>query len=396
MRRIGFDAVRALRNSTGLGNYGRRVLRGLLGRDAVVTGQLYSPAPPRAQYLGLPSELGAALQLPPPAWRAAGARTWWRTCRLGRQAAADGVELFHGLSHEIPRDLPQRGVPSVVSFLDLIWARFPGLYPPVDRRSYQWRYRWSAERATAIVAVSRQTGNDLQELYGIARDRIVVVPPPADPRFGQPVPGGRRQEVLARYALPGSFLLSVGTLEPRKNQRSAIAAIAKLDPARTPPLVLVGRNGGTRAELLRLAEQLRVPDRVLIRDTVRDEDLPAVMQSAAVFLYPSLFEGFGLPIVEALAAGVPVIATEGGCFPEAGGPATLYTPATDAAALAGLLRRVLDDAALADRMRSAGRRYARRFDAKLLAARLLAVYEAVLRGGALPSDESTATREEQD
>lgn len=396
MRRIGFDAVRALHNSTGLGNYGRRVLRGLLGGPAELSGRLYSPAAPRAPYATLAAELGATLRLPPAAWRLAGARSWWRTWRLGRQAAADGVELFHGLSHEIPRDLPHTGIPSVVSFLDLIWVRHPGLYPPVDRRSYEWRYRWSAEHASAIVAASRQTGNDLRQLYGIAGERIVVVPPPMDPRFAQPVAAAARRAALARYALPAAFLLSVGTLEPRKNQRSAIAAVAQLDPAQTPPLLLIGRNRGSGAELVRLAERLGVAGRVLMRDGVRDEDLPALMQSAAVFLYPSLVEGFGLPIVEALAAGVPVIASEGGCFAEAGGAETLYAPATDATALAGQLRRVLDDAALAERMRSAGRSHARRFDGAALAARMLAVYDAVLRGGALPGGEASATQGDYD
>ena len=396
MPRIGFDAVRALRNSTGLGQYGRRVLRGVLAADSGISGVLYTPAAPREPYASLPAELGAPLRLPPPVWRPAGARTWWRTHRLGRQAAADGVTLFHGLSHQIPRDLPQLGIASVVSFLDLIWVRYPGLYPAVDRLSYEWRYRWSAERATAIVAASRQTALDLQELYGIAPDRIVVVPPPADPRFAQPVAEAERQHTLARNGLPPSFLLSVGTLEARKNQRSAIAAIAQLDPARTPPLVLVGRDGGTRAELWRVAGRLGVADRILIRGAVRDDDLPAVMQSAAVFLYPSLFEGFGLPIVEALAAGVPVITTAGGCFTEAGGPETRYAPANDASALAEQLRRVLDDAALAERMRRAGRQHAERFAPPRLAARLLSVYHAVLRDGKLPADQDMATAEEHD
>ena len=360
MPRIGFDAVRALRNTTGLGHYSRRVLRGVLGASAEYRALLYSARAPRPAYAGLPAELGAPLRRPAPAWRLPGARSWWRTGRMGRLAQADGVELFHGLSHEIPRDLPRTGIPSVVSFLDLLWERYPGLYPGVDRRSYQWRYRWSAERATAIVAASRQTARDLEEYYGIARDRIAVVAPPADLRFARPVPDAERANILARHALPRHFLLSVGTLEWRKNQRTAIAALAQLDPVGTPPLVLVGRDGGARAELLRLAARLQVADRVLIRSAVHDDDLAAVMQSAAVFLYPSLFEGFGLPIVEALAAGVPVITTEGGCFAEAGGPQTLYAPATDVSALAGLLRRVLDDAALAERMRVAGQAHAAR------------------------------------
>lgn len=385
--RIGFDAVRALCNTTGLGNYARRVLRGMLGTpDAGIAGTLYSPAAPLPQFRRLPSEVGASLELPRGAWRSRGARSLWRTFRLGRRAAADGIELYHGLSHEIPRDLPRTGLSSVVSFLDLLWHRFPGLYPAVDRRSYEWRYRWSAEHAGALVAVSRQTRDDLVALYGVSPERVTVVHPPSDPRFGEPVPAEERQRVLARYRLPARFLLSVGTLEARKNQRTAIAALAGLDPARTPALLLVGRDRGQGVELVGFAERLGLAERVLVRTNVSDDELPAVMQSAALFLYPSLAEGFGLPIVEALCAGIPVVASAGGCFQEAGGRGSLYAPPTDAQAFAELIRRVLDDPALAARMSSEGRSHAARFDGKLLAARMRAVYDAVRSGAALPGD----------
>lgn len=357
--RVGFDAVRALGNSTGLGNYSRRVLAGLRAADPALDLVLYSP---------------------PPRWKAWGLRSYWRSFRLGRQAAQDRVELYHGLSHEIPRDLPRTGIPSVVSFLDLLWVRFPGLFRRPDRASYEWRYRWSAEHAGAIVAVSQQTRRDLLAYYGVDPARVTVIPPPADPRYFATVPEPARREVLAELRLPERLLLCVGTLEPRKNQRTAIAALAELDPKLTPALVLVGQDRGSAAELTRLAERAGVADRVHIRTAVPDGALPALMQSATVFLYPSLFEGFGLPIVEALSAGVPVITSEGGCFPEAGGPDTIYVPATDAVALASQIRRVLDDPALAAGMREKGRDFARRFDSGALAARMLHLYQAVRAG----------------
>ena len=383
--RVGFDAVRALRNSTGLGNYARRLLAGVLGPGCSIEGHLYTPTAPRPEFAGLTQDLGATLHRAGGIWEARGTRSIWRTWRLGRRALADGIELYHGLSHEIPRDLPGTGIPAVVSFLDLLWLRFPGWYRRADRTSYEWRYRWSAEHAQAIVAVSQQTRSDLQALYGVEPSRIVVIPPAADPRFASPVPEPARRDVLFEYQLPERFLLSVGTLEPRKNQGSAIAALAELDPKVTPPLLLVGRDAGSGAELLGLAQRLGVAERVLLRTGIPDVALPALMQSAALFLYPSLFEGFGLPIVEALAAGVPVITSEGSCFPEAGGPDTIYVPATDAVALAREIRRVLDGPALAARMQANGREFARRFDGRVLAARLLKVYEAVRAGGSLPT-----------
>ena len=379
MVRVGFDAVRALRNSTGLGNYARRVLRSLLVSGSNLRAELYSHRAPLPRYAGLPGELGAGLHLPggPAGWP--GVRNVWRTFRLGRRAARDGIELYHGLTQEIPRDLP-RQIPSVVSILDLIWERYPNFYPMVDRRSYRWRYRWSALHADAIVAPSRFTRDELLALYGIDPDRVAVIPPPLDPRFAAPVPPTAARATLTRLQLPDRFLLSVGTLEARKNQEVLIRALARLDPARTPPLVVVGRDRGSGAGLARLALSLGVESRVYLRSRVDDESLLGLIHSAALFLYPSLLEGFGMPIAEALAAGVPVLASDQSWAREAGGPDSRYVPATDPAAWAEALGELLDDAAITARMREAGRHYAERFEPARLAARLREVYEAVVAG----------------
>jgi glycosyltransferase involved in cell wall biosynthesis len=309
----------------------------------------------------------------------------WRTFRLGRTAKRDGMDLFHGLSHEIPRDLPRTGIPSVVTFLDLIYHHHPEYFPPFDRRSYEWRYRWSAEHATAIVAISGQTRDDLIATYSIPRERICVIPPARDPRFATPCSMAARRAARERYELPERFLLSVGTLEPRKNQALAIEAAAHLGNA-APPLFLVGRDGGSAAELQRLAESRGMRSRFRILSSVSNDDLPAVMQSASVFLYPSFVEGFGMPIVEALSAGVPVVTTMGGCFVEAGGTAAQYVHPTNAAGLAEIIAEILANPDLAEQMRSAGRQHAEGFDAAALARRLLAVYDAVIADQPLPAD----------
>jgi glycosyltransferase involved in cell wall biosynthesis len=184
--------------------------------------------------------------------------------------------------------------------------------------------------------------------------------------------------VRARLGLPGEYLLSVGTLERRKNHRVLIEALALLDPARTPVLVLAGADGGEAGAIRKLAEARGVATRVLMHHDVSATELPALYQGAALFLYPSLFEGFGMPIVEALSAGVPVVTTAGGCFPEAGGPSTRYVTSTDAVGLAGAIQDILDDPALAAHMRDEGRRWALRFDGTALAAPLVALYHSVL------------------
>lgn len=341
---------------------------------------LYSPTTPRAEFApwlaSLPAD--ATICLPPVSLRAAPMRQYWRTFRLGRAARRDRLDLYHGLSHEIPRDLPRTGIPGVVTFHDLLFERHPELFPAIDRMSYGWRYRWSAEHAAAIVAVSAQTRDDIVKWYGVDPEHVTIIPPPRAPAFAHPVPETEAASVRSRLGLPATYLLSVGTLERRKNHRVLVEALALLDPRATPALVLVGRDGGEARPLRALAEARGVAEQVRILPNVASADLPAVFQGASVFLYPSLFEGFGMPIVEALSASVPVISSAGGCFPEAGGPFTRYVTSADVVGLAAAIRDILDDPVLAARMREEGRRWAGRFDATLLAAPLLALYHSLL------------------
>lgn len=372
--------MRAFRNGTGLGNYSRRLLSGVTTAAPDLAARLYSPAPPRAEYAPWVASLPATTTtcLPPPALRVPPMRQYWRTFRVGRAARRAGVDVYHGLSHEMPRDLPRSGIPGVVTFHDLLFERYPELFPAIDRLGYRWRYRWSAAHATRIVAVSGQTRNDLVKWYGVDPERVTIIPPARDPAFVRDAPDPLGAAVRERLGLPPAYLLSVGTLERRKNHRVLIEALALLDPATTPALVLVGRDGGEASALRKLAEARGVSARVHLKHDVPSSALPAIYQGAALFLYPSLFEGFGMPIVEALSTGIPVITTAGGCFPEAGGPSTRYVTSTDAVGLAGAIQDILGDPVLAAQMADAGRRWAQRFDATALAAPLVALYHSLL------------------
>jgi glycosyltransferase involved in cell wall biosynthesis len=381
--RIGFDAVRALRNATGLGNYARQLLRGLHEAAPHLAVHLYAPRPARPAFAALPAELGATLHLPPSAWQSIGLRALWRTTRLGRFAAQDGVALYHGLTHEIPRDLPATGIPSVVTIHDLLFHTHPELFSAIDRRSYAWRYRWSIDHATALLAVSTHTRDELQQLLGVPAARIAVIPPARDPRFAVPVSDATRSAVRARHGLPSEYLIAVGTLEPRKNQQLAVRALPAL-PLDAPPLVLVGRDGGSETTLRTEARALGVEGRVRFLAEVTDDELPALLQGAAVALYLSRAEGFGMPVVEAMSAGVPVVIAAGPHLRDAGGSAAVVVPPDDPAAVAAAIVGLLEST---DRRRAAidaGTRHAEGFGAATLARRLLSVYDAVVSGGSLP------------
>jgi glycosyltransferase involved in cell wall biosynthesis len=383
--RLGFDGVRALRNATGLGNYARHLLRGLHEVAPSLELHLYSPSPPRPEFAGVAESIGAAVHLPPRGWRTAGLRALWRTTRLGQTVARDGMALYHGLTHEIPRDLQATGIPSVVTVHDLLFLTHPELFPVVDRQSYAWRYRWSIAHATALVAVSEHTRQELHTHLGVALDRIVVIPPARDPRFARMRDPGTRATIRARHGLPDDYLIMVGTLEPRKNHRLALQAMAALGAA-APPLVLVGRDGGSAAALHAAASQLGIADRLLVRDTVTDDELPALLQGATLALYLSRAEGFGMPIIEAMSAGVPMIVAAGPHLRDAGGEAALVVDPDDAGALAHAIRALLEDPVRRAALAAAGTHHAGRFDAAALARRLLRVYDAVLAGTALPDE----------
>jgi glycosyltransferase involved in cell wall biosynthesis len=271
-----------------------------------------------------------------------------------------------------------------VTVHDLIFEKFPQYFPAIDRASYRWRYRWSARQATGIIAVSHETRGDLIECYQIDPARITVIPPVRDPAFAIRVAPERQAAIAARYRLPANYLLSIGTLEPRKNQQMLVEAIARLDRNDTPPLVLIGRDGGAERSIRATARRWGVTDRVWICSDVATNDLPALLQRATLFLYPSRAEGFGLPIVEALSAGVPVIAANGPCRIEAGGPGTRYLPADEVSGWAAAIDQLLADSDGRASMATNGMEHAAQFDGDRVAAKLLAVYDATVSTGPLP------------
>jgi glycosyltransferase involved in cell wall biosynthesis len=367
---LGFDAKRAFQNTTGLGNYARDVLRILAERRPGHRYVAYGPRlvagrlPPGVEARGPDGAAGRAL---PSLWRVAG---------LGGQLRRDGVELFHGLSNELPLGLSGSKVRTVVTIHDLIFERFPELYPPIDRRIYAWKFRRAAEQADLVVAISEQTKRDLTERYAIAPARIRVVYQGCHPAFQQPPAPGADEAVAARLGLPERFILSVGTIERRKNVGLVVRALPGLPGV---PLLLVGRETPYAGEVRQEARRLGVADRLRFMQGLSMAELAALYRRCSAFAYPSIFEGFGIPIIEALFAGAPVVTTEGGVFPEAAGPGSAYLAPTDVDGMRSALAAILGDEGRRARMAAQGREFARRFTDEAIAAGLFAVYQEALR-----------------
>lgn len=358
------------------------MILGLAELDPGFELSLYSPRPPLEQFGDMRTLVRGAIGMPPPWLRFPGGRQYWRTFRLGRRALGDGVDLYHGLSQEIPRDLPRTGIRSVVTVADLLYHTDPGLFPLPDRISYRWRYRWSARTADAVVAISQWTKDLLIGEYGIPPERIAVIPPSRDERFAAAVPPDAIERVRNRHGIPEDYFVSVGTLEPRKRQRAAVAAMAHLPPG--PALVLIGRDGGSAAALGDQIARLGLEDRVLIRTGVSGADLPPLVAGARGALYLSRAEGFGMPIVEAMTAGVPVLAADGPHLRDAGGDAAVALDVDDETEIAGTMHRLATDDDWRNTLAAAGREHSSRFTRSLLARRLATVYHAVLAREPLP------------
>lgn len=372
---IGFDAKRAFFNRTGLGNYSRNLITALLQYHPEHRYQLYTPAVDKTdlfpEAVGAP---GAQLIGPRGPWPSA----LWRSLGIPLSLRANGTDIYHGLSAELPMAGKPRDTGYVVSVHDLIFMRFPDLYKPLDRRIYLKKTAAACSRADRIIAISEQTKRDLVSFLSVTEEKIDVVYQNCDAAFGIPVAAERIEMIRQRYHLPQKMLLCVGTIEKRKNAGIILKAMAHLPP--DVHLVLVGRPTAYQAEIDRIIAKYNLSSRVHILHQVPFADLPALYQMAEIFVYPSIFEGFGIPVIEALNAGTPVIAATGSCLEEAGGPDSSYFEPEDEQALSRQVLSLWEDSRRRAEQVQAGRRYAARFSAQRFAEDTMKVYRSLSAG----------------
>ncbi len=252
--------------------------------------------------------------------------------------------------------------------------RFPQYYGLIDRSIYQLKLSRACKTADHIVAVSRQTASDLKEFLGVDERKVNVIYQGCHPNFQKEPSLPEIETVRKKYQLPGEFILFVGTLEKRKNAGLILKAMARVK--RDVPVVLVGKPTGYLAELVGLMKKHNLSDRVRFVHDASFADLPAFYRMASVFVYPSVFEGFGIPIVEAIACGVPVITSNGSCFSEAGGPHCIYVNPSNPEELGDAITMVLDNSNLRTTMIDGSANYARRFAPAVIAEEMMRLYQS--------------------
>lgn len=285
---------------------------------------------------------------------------------------AGPIELFHSPNFILP---PTSRAKTLLTVHDLSFIRHPQGAVDSLRAWLMKVVPRSIARADHILADSHSTKQDLTELFQVDPATVTVVGAGVEARFRPVTEQTVLDTVRQRYQLPGKFILSLGTLEPRKNFTGLIEAYQQSPVRESHHLVIAGGKGWLYDDIFARAAASPVADRIHFTGFVADNDLPALYSLADIFAYPSHYEGFGIPIVEAMACGVPVVCANNSCLPEVAGPAALQITATDTVALAEALHRLATDDPLRRQAIERGFHQARQFSWTAAAERLLAVYE---------------------
>ena len=374
---IGFDAKRIVRNGTGLGSYSRTLVNNLIVQCPEDTElRLYAPDKGidalRNQIKSgvtwcYPKRNSSLFTLLSPLMK-----PYWRSHGIVNDLKRDGVEVFHGLSGELPIGLRKAGIKGVVTIHDLIFLRHPEWYNPVDVMFYKWKFHKTLKEATKIIAISECTKRDIIHYGKVEPERIELIYQSFSPQFKQnssPQNNTASEENSSLFTLHSSlkrYILSVGTVEERKNLGLAVKALDYLPD--NVHLVAVGRQTD-------YAKSLPKHSRLHLMGQLPIEELTALYDGAEAFVYPSRYEGFGIPIIEAISRGLPVVACTGSCLEEAGGPDSIYVDPDDAQAMANAIKSVLKGAPDREQRIERSKEYIKRFEGNDVAAQVMQLYQ---------------------
>lgn len=373
---IAFDGKKAARNRAGLGNYSRFVIRSMARRFPDCRFDVYVGRKDKNGLLDFASDYGninicyptlPVLRLFPRLWERFG---------ITYEIRKRGADVYHGLGNELPANIRKAaGTRTVVTIHDLIFLFFPHTYSWLDRHLFNMKFKAACMKADRIIAVSNCTAKDIVKYYFIPKGKISIAYQGCDPIFRTKCDETEKDAVRKKFSLPDRFILSVGTVEERKNTALIAEALGKI-PAMD--LVIVGRRTAYAEIVEETAARCKVADRLHILSGVSTEELHAIYRLADIFVYPSRYEGFGIPVLEALCSGTPVIGATGSCLEEAGGNAAAYINPDDSDALAEAICRITSDNGLRESMIKKGEAYSHCFEEEVLADRLMEIYRDTL------------------
>ncbi len=371
--KIGFDAKRAFFNNSGLGNYSRNTIRLLSKFHPDNKYVLYTPSTKNAIQFEIAPEADI---ITPSSIYDNWSKSYWRSVKITKQLIKDKIDLYHGLSNELPLKIYRTNIKSIISVHDLIFIRYPELYKHVDRKIYIKKVRNGCKNADKIIAISQQTKTDLVNFLNIKEEKIEVVYQGCNPIFHKTINKTLKNKIKTKFNLPDNYILYVGTIEKRKNILNVIKAIHenKIDT----PLIVVGKATGYLGQVKNYVEKHNLSSQILFYHNIKTADLPAFYQMADLFVYPSIFEGFGIPVLEAINSAIPVITSKGSCFSEAGGEHSIYINPENTEEIAEAITKALTNSSLREKMIEKGLEHAKKFNDKTVAENLMNTYLKII------------------
>lgn len=369
--KIGFDGKRAAQNLTGLGNYSRWIISAAAKLYPENKYLIYAAKIKESEQIKNFFELpGVNKRLP------AGNNLLWRRMGIIKDLIRDRVQIYHGLSQELPFAIQHSKIKTVVTIHDLIFLKYPQYYSWLDRKIYKWKSQTACFVSNKIIAISETTKKDIIEQYKIDPEKIDVIYQSCHDQFKTKWSDAQLSSIKSKLELPEKYVLYVGTIEGRKNLATLIKSMVHIE--NDCHLVVVGdKKRYYKKEIEPLLRRLNLHHRVKFLECLSFNDLPGVYQNAEVFVLPSYYEGFGIPIIEAMYSNIPVIAATGSCLEESGGPDSIYVNPDDVMGFAEAIRKVRSDDSLRQHMIIKGNVYIQKFDSKRLIGQIINCYNAI-------------------
>ena len=367
--KIGFDAKRAFLNASGLGIYSRNTINALHN--------FY----PENHYILFTPEINKELFnnykqfdiISPDSPLSKIFKSLWRSFSVSGQLKKHKLDCFHGLSNELPEGIHKSGVPAVVTIHDLIFMRYPQFYKSIDRKIYYSKVKYACSVASKIVAISNQTKEDIIHYFSVEPGKIEILHQSISPKFFDTQ---NTDGLLSKYSISENFVLAVGTLEPRKNQLSILKAVhsSKLNVQ----IVFVGNSTEYAFELMQFISANKMENQVKLLNNISENDLAGLYQKASLSIYISLFEGFGLPVIEAMASGCPVITSNISCLPETAGGAALLCSPDNFDELGDKIKSILESEVIRNELIHKGNERARLFHPEYFSEKMISLYTGIL------------------
>ncbi len=375
--RIGFDAKRAFFNTRGLGNYSRNLIDGLLCYYPEEDYFLFGQKPEEGECLGWFNRTEKNVNIVAPDAALPIKKALWRSYYMENDIRLANLDIYHGLSHEIPFKKRNNRTKYIVTVHDLLFLRFKENFKWFDVQVYLSKIKHSCRHADLIIAVSVQTKQDLVDILQVPAEKIVVNYQSCSKRYYSRPDKTLLNKVKEEYKLPEHFYLFVGAMVKHKNIARIIESIALLPKEIQYPLLIVGKSSAYKKQLADIARKHKLEGKVRFPGYVPLDYLPAFYSLATLFVWPSLFEGFGIPVIESLFCKLPVITSNTGCLPETGGGGAYYVDPESPQDMASGIETVMSNPEMYADMQRKGYAHVQKFHIKNTTASLFDLYSSL-------------------